>query len=151
MAKLAVSKPDDTIQYINIADPNATTVLPEETFNNFMENEGTIKEILDVDGGTINDPGYVDLSGLTALKNVQPQKPGSFYHESVQVTFTDEEKANLQSLIAKLASVAHTHSVSSSESTDATYYSCDNQRCTYCVYHSDNSNNSNNGDNGWYW
>ncbi len=151
MAKIVIADTNDNIQNINIADPNAPALLPEETFNQLTEQEGPLREMIDIDGGTINDPGYVDLSGLSALKNVQPDTPGKFPNTSVAVTFTDAEKSNLQTLIAKLASVAHNHTISSSDSSGTIAYSCDNVRCSWCENHSNNGNNSNHGNDTLVW
>jgi hypothetical protein len=94
------------------------------------------------------------LEDLTALANVNPDVPdsSSFLHTPKQVTFTSEEKTNLQDLIKKLASVAHYHEVGDNSTKDDTIgYNCSNSICSYSVRDSNNSNYTDNGDNGWNW
>ena len=152
MAKVGLVDSDGNVQYVTLADPNATKVTPEESFNNLVDNQDKITEIIDVEAETINDSGYVDLSQLSALKNVNPDTPGEFIHTSKAVTFTEDEKTNLQLLIKKLAEVAHTHDITDNDlSSSNVSYDCSNQKCIYCSQNSNNQHNTNNGDNGWYW
>lgn len=152
MAKVGLVDSDGNVQYVTLADPNATEVTPEESFNNLVDNQDKITEIIDVEAETINDSGYVDLSQLSALKNVNPDPPGKFIHTAKSVTFTADEKTNLQLLIKKLAEVAHTHEYTDNGSSSSNItYDCSNQKCTYCSKNSNDSHHTNNGNDDWYW
>ena len=121
-------------EYISLSD-RESEVSPSETLDNFKSDKNTINEIITVDNHsvTINDPGYVDLSSLTALKNVQPDQPGAYPIEALSVQFSADDKKNLENIIKKLVSVAHSHSESISRNTpDMLEVSCSNQRiCEY--------------------
>ena len=91
---------------------------------------------------TIKDPGYLDLTQLTALKDVQPQAPGGYAIPTEKVEFTDAEKATLEACIKKLAEVAHRHTMSIDSSNTSQYCtnSCDNM--VGCLNHANNSYSS---------
>ena len=158
MAKLGIQQKNGDVQYINVVDPAtaANNPTPEESFSDLVDNQEKINQVItiDEDGGTINDHGYVDLSQMTALKDVNPLPPGAYPTASVQVYFTEEEKTNLQLLIKKLASVAHTHTLSANYSENTIPYDCYNMYCrTNCennTNHPDHSNHGDHSDNNWW-
>lgn len=121
-------------EYVSLSD-SESEVSPSETLDNFKSDKNTLNEIISIEDQsiTINDPGYVDLSSLTALKNVQPDQPGAYPIEALSVQFSADDKKSLENIIKKLVSVAHSHSESISRNTpDTLEVNCSNQRiCSY--------------------
>lgn len=140
------SEPD----YASLSD-NESEVLPSEVLDNFKSDKNTINEIISIEdqGITINDPGFVDLSSLTALKNIQPNQPGIYPIAASSVQFSADDKKSLENIIKKLVSVAHDHTQTVSQvGSNELVGSCSNERlCDYfnCAYlgSSDCDNNGN--------
>lgn len=138
-------------EYVSLSD-SESEVLPSETLDNFKSDKNTINEIITVDNHsvTINDPGYVDLSSLTALKDAQPDQPGVYPIEALSVQFSADDKKNLENIIKKLVSVAHSHSKSVSRDTpNKLKVSCLNQRI--CEYFDCNHGASKDCDHNGKW
>lgn len=129
------SEPD----YVSLSD-NESEVLPSEVLDNFKSDKNTLNEIISIEdqGITINDPGFVDLSSLTALKDIQPNQPGIYPIAASSVQFSAEDKKSLENIIKKLVSVAHDHTqIVSQVRSDELVGSCSNYRlCDYfdCAY-----------------
>ena len=56
-------------EYVSLSD-SESEVSPSETLDNFKSDKNTLNEIISIEDQsiTINDPGYVDLSSLTAFQ-----------------------------------------------------------------------------------
>lgn len=138
-------------EYVSLSD-SESEVSPSETLDNFKSDKNTLNEIISIEDQsiTINDPGYVDLSSLTALKNVQPDQPGAYPIEALSVQFSADDKKSLENIIKKLVSVAHSHSESISRNTpDTLEVNCSNQRI--CSYIDCNHGASGDCDNSSNW
>lgn len=151
MATNLVVKYDGTEEAINL-EHNENEVQPATVIEQAADDSAVLHKIIDEDL-TIKDPGYLDLTQLTALKNVSPQTPGDFIIPAEKVTFSDTEKATLEACIKKLAEVSHQHSMQVTSSSTSSYctHSCDNR--VDCRNHSNNSYGShgdNCDDSGWW-
>ena len=151
------SEPD----YVSLSD-NESEVLPSEALDNFKSDKNTLNEIISIEdqGITINDPGFVDLSSLTALKDIQPNQPGILKDiqpnqpgiypiAASSVQFSADDKKSLENIIKKLVSVAHDHTQKVSQvGSNELVGSCSNYRlCDYfdCGSYNGSSDCDNNG------
>lgn len=114
---------------------------PTTTIEAAASDYPVIHNIID-NNKTIKDPGYLDLTQLTALKDAQPQAPGSYVIPTEKVEFTDAEKATLEACIKKLAEVSHRHTMTATDTNTSQFCtnSCDNM--VDCLNHANNSYNS---------
>lgn len=130
---------------LNILIDNETLSIPIGQGNSgaaaiistFQEDKNKLNTIIDTEAQTINDPGFVDVSQLKSL-SFNTDSPGYFPVTARKVTFTAADKANLQTIIKKLADCAHQHSfqVSTIANEGIRQASCSNNRicndCSYC-------------------
>ena len=151
MATKLVVKYDGNEEAINL-EHNENDVQPTTVMEQAANDSEVLHKIIDNDL-TITDPGYLDLTQLTALKNVSPQTPGDYIIPAEKVEFSDAEKATLEACIKKLAEVSHQHNmqVTSSTSTPFCTNSCENM--VGCRNHANNSyskHGDNCDDSGWW-
>lgn len=131
------SEPD----YVSLSD-NESEILPSEALDNFKSDKNTLNEIISIEDQsiTINDPGFVDLSSLTALKDIQPDQPGIYPIAASSVQFSADDKKSLENIIKKLVSVAHDHAQKVSQvRNNELVGSCSNYRL--CDYYDCDSHN----------
>lgn len=151
MATNLVVNYDGVKEAINL-EHNENEIQPATVIEQAADDSAVLHNIIDEDL-TIRDPGYLDLTQLTALKNVSPQAPGDFIIPAKAVTFSDTEKATLEACIKKLAEVSHQHTMQVTNSSTSTYctHSCDNR--VACLNHTNNScsgHGDNCDDSGWW-
>lgn len=150
MAKLAI-KINDEISTVELSkNASGSTMDTVEAANN---QDSTIHNMID-ENLEIKDPGFLDLSQISALSEVQPNAPGSYIIPAQPVTFSASEKATLEEIIKKLASVCHTHSMTESYTGSGADWTaadtcshrkqCSNNDNTTAGHNSDQCNDSSN-------
>ena len=149
MAKLVIKTENDTSTIDLTTNPEASL---ESQMEDALDKSTTIHNIID-NNQVIKDPGFLDLSQLSALSGVQPNTPGNFPLTASKISFSDSEKATLEAIIKKLASVCHTHGLSTSYTGSSPLYQ---DNCGYeanCTNHANNTNDhrSDNCNNGGQW